>query len=236
MARTSTPADEHSHAPYGFSPKRYNDMTPEERAERLREREATPRGLRTRLDGEPYVSPWPFKDPSEIEVDLSEWRQQVRDAKRVKLDDIQKQTFLYWFARTNRKAHSAHAAGVCWQTVANHLKADPEFEEQYKQAQYHYQDRLEMVAQEVGQEGILEPIVGGKFKNEIVAHKRVIAPNILAMQLRRSNPEYREKQEIDLNHRGGVLVAPAKMDMDEWIKMFGSAEAKKSEDGDGGAA
>ena len=218
MARTFPHAEQNN--------KRYNDMTPEEKAERLRQQQLVPRGLRTRLDGEPYVSPYPFKDPSEIEIDMSEWRQQIRDSKRVKLDDVQKEVFLYWFARTNRKTHSAHAAGVCWQTVLNHMKADPEFEEQFKQAQHQYQDRLEQIAREVAQEGILEPIIGGKSKDKVVAHRRVIATNILAMQMKRANPEYKERQEIDLNHKGGVLLVPGGMDMDEWIKNFGSPEAK----------
>jgi hypothetical protein len=185
-----------------------------------------PRGYKIRLDGKPHRSPFPWKDLEDVTIDMSNWREQVRNLSRIKLDDEQKSIFLEIFSKTNRKTFAAAMAGVTWQCVKNHIDRDPEFAECFEEARNQYADMVERVAREVGQEGIYEPILGGRFKDEVVAHKRVVATNILAMQMKRSNPEYREKAELDLNHKGGVLVVPAKMSVEDWVSQFGSPEAQ----------
>lgn len=41
---------------------------------------------------------------------------------------------------------------------------------------------------------------------------------MLELEAKRTNPGYRDKQTIDMNHGGGVMVAPAKISAEDWIK------------------
>ena len=54
------------------------------------------------------------------------------------------------------------------------------------------------------------------------------------MELKKHDSGYREKQELNVNHGGGVLVAPAEMgSIDDWEARFGKAkDITPSEDED----
>ncbi|WP_396604576.1 hypothetical protein ACFLEY_07235 [Bradyrhizobium sp. YCK136] len=53
-----------------------------------------------------------------------------------------------------------------------------------------------------------KPIIGGQHRDRIVAHEVVYATNLLAMELRRTNAEYKERQEVEHKGAGGVLLVP----------------------------
>lgn len=203
-------------------------VTPKEDPEIKAAREALnkllPPGQKIAKDGLPHPSTSGFLG-DDIKVDWSNWRQRMRTA-TLKLDDVAKEKFFEYFAETGMLFNSAYRVGVSVQCIKNHIKNDPEFEEGFAEAKQRYADKIERVAQEVAQTGIFKPIIGGKERDFVVAYERVVATNILAMQMKRSNPEYREKSELDLNVKGGVLVAPATLSPDEWVKQFGSPEAK----------
>lgn len=139
---------------------------------------------------------------------IANWRKRQR---RTKLDDAAKERFLKNYGEHFQRGKAADAAGVCLQTVANHEKNDPEFAAAIEACRQAYADRVEAQMAKVAIEGIDEPIIGGKDRDKIVGHKKVIATNILAMMAKRANPEYKEKSELDLNHNGGgVLVVPSR--------------------------
>ncbi len=163
--------------------------------------------------------------PGPRRVDFSNWREDVRNAKRIKLCDDQKIRFLDHFAENGRMTHAAQAAGVGYNTIKNHLEKDPEFEDAFLQAKRAYRDRVAETAYRIAVEGYEEPIVGGKEKDQIVAYKQVYATNILAMELRRVDPDYKERTEVDMNVKGGVLVAPGTTDPNDWVKEHGKPPA-----------
>jgi hypothetical protein len=68
-------------------------------------------------------------------------------------------------------------------------------------------------------EGTEEPIIGGQYKDEVVAHKTIFPTNLIAMEARRIEPGFKERSEIDLKGGGGVLVVPANAAPDEWAKI-----------------
>ncbi len=140
--------------------------------------------------------------------DMSGWRHELQAAK-VKFDDDAKQTFLQEYAKSDRLQASAALAGVCLQTVRNHIDNDPDFAEAIKEAKEAYKDRLREHVQDLVFEGVDEPIIGGQFKDEVVAHKRVYPTNLIAMEMKKTDPEYRDKHEHNHNVRGGVLLIPA---------------------------
>lgn len=201
---------------------------PEVRRTRIARNRQLPPGAKVAKDGKPHAPRMPLFDDEPV-VDWTNWRQRMR-TKDLKLDDRQKAIFFEHYAETGMLFNSAYIVGVCVQCIKNHIKVDPEFAEAFEDAKARYRDRVERVAELVAQEGVLEPIVGGKDKDRVVAHKRVYATNILAMQLKRSNPEYRDQQTVDLNVRGGALIAPAGMTPEAWAAQFAAKDTPESSD------
>lgn len=164
--------------------------------------------------------------PGPRNMDQTNWRRRIQES-RTKFDDDRKATFLQRFAECGRMYESAQAADISYATVSKHLKDDPEFAEAFGEAREAYKDLVHRTAYKVGVEGYDEPMIGGKDKNEVVAHKRVYATNILAMEMRRVDPSYKERSEIDMNLNGGVMLLPGEMSLEEWMEKYG-----KSDDGD----
>lgn len=162
-------------------------------------------------------------------ADMGSWRKKVQ-ASKIKFDDVQKGIYVNVLGKTGRRQQAADAAGVCYQTVMVHRENDPEFEAAVQHALGRYADTIHKLATKL-MEGVKKPIVGGKFKDEIVAHELVHATNLLAMEMRRTNAEYKERSEIDLKHGGSVLIAPADMSPEEWIKQQEAKNADRKEPG-----
>jgi hypothetical protein len=204
-------------------------VTKTKAALRKEAREKLPKGDRRKMNGGNSTGTKPRKSSGNknpgttVVVDATNWRKKIQ-ASKIKFDDIQKAIFIKVFSETGRLFEAANAADVSTGTVRNHLTADPEFEEAYERAKAYYREQVvHKVVQKVALEGVLEPIVGGKFKDEVVAHKRVFATNILAMEMKRVDPGYREKAEVDVNMRGGVLIMPATIPEEEWIAKYSKA-------------
>lgn len=165
--------------------------------------------------------------------DWSDWQHRFSEEalRKVKFGSEEKMRFLEHYGKYGRKADAARAAGVCTETVNQHIKNDPAFALAVIECKALRADRIEAQAWHVAVEGVDEPIVGGEFKDEVVAHKKVYATNILAMLMKQSNPEYREKSELDLNATGGgVLVVPAMLTPDqaeEALKQFADQHQKE---------
>jgi hypothetical protein len=164
--------------------------------------------------------------------DLQGWRKKLQLSK-VKFDDVQKGIYLNVLRKTGRKGTAAQAAGVCVQTVADHCENDPDFAAARDDALQEFADFIHAHAIKLSVNGVKKPIVGGKDKDEIIAHETIYATNILAMEMRRTNPEYKERQEIDVNQTGSVLIAPAEMSPAEWIKQQAEKNKAKKEPGAG---
>lgn len=152
-------------------------------------------------------------------ADDTNWRIRIRNAGNIRFDDDAKRRFLEVFAKNNRKSHAAAAAGVCLQTVNNHIENDPEFAAAIENAIVEYRDRIMEHAQELMLEGTDVPLIGGKDKDEVVAYKREYPTNLIAMEMRRVEPGFKDRSEIDLKGGGGVLVVPANAASDEWQKI-----------------
>jgi hypothetical protein len=181
-----------------------------------------------------------FKVPTEKKVaeraakdaELMSWREKYSDASKIKFDDKRKAIYLNVLRKTGLRHRSAQAAGVTMQTVNNHLASDEHFKIARDEALAEYADIIQQHAFKISVKGVKKPLLGGKDKDEIVAYEEVYATNILAMEMKRTNPDYKDRQEIDLNHTGGsVLVAPADMTPAEWIKQQTEKNKGKKEPG-----
>jgi len=158
--------------------------------------------------------------PGPRNVDQTNWRHRMREG-RIKFDDDAKLIFLRAFAEHGRMTEAAFAANVTGACVNNHLKIDPDFLAAFQEAKAIYRDKFIKHAQNLMFDGVDEPILGGRFKDEVVAHKRVYPLNLIAMEMRRVEPEYKERTEVDMTVNGGVLVVPPRISPSEWAEKYG---------------
>lgn len=164
-------------------------------------------------------------------VDMTNWRVQLQ-RRRLKFDDVQKAKFLKALATHGMKGRAAEAADICLSIANNHREVDPEFAAAYEAAYEKYRDRVHKVVQKIAIRGLRKPIVGGEFRDQVVAYETIYATNILAMEMKRVDHAWREKTEITANVRGGVLVAPAEVaDVTEWAALYGAKADEKVGDG-----
>ncbi len=141
-------------------------------------------------------------------------------------DETRKNIFLNFIAEHGRVMDACKAAGVSSTTVRKHVETDPEFAEAYDHAKQEYADYVTSVVERRALEGTPEPIMGGKFKDQIVGHKVVYETPLTIMHAKRYVPEYRERQQVDVAVTGGVLaVASALSDTasgtKEWSGLYG---------------
>ena len=137
---------------------------------------------------------------------------------RTKFTDAKKQVFIDTMAKTGRNHASAEAAGVTYETVRSHIKADQEFAAAVEAARQQYGEWLESEVERRGVEGWEEPVFNYK-DGSILGTVKKFSDKMLELALKKHVPEYRDKSSLDLEHSGGVLVIPAKSASDEeWAK------------------
>lgn len=149
-------------------------------------------------------------------ADQSTWRTKLKQS-RLKFDDEQKQVYLKALAAHGMKGRSAETAGVCPQTVGLHRENDPDFSAATDAALDAYRDKFVDHATTLAYDGITVR----KFNKDgdLIEERQDYPIRLIELELKRVEPDYRDKQTIDLNTAGGgVLVAPAEMTPEDWIK------------------
>jgi len=151
-----------------------------------------------------------------------EWRTEIRMS-RIKFDDKAKEVFLLEFAKWGRMGEAAAAAGVSPQTVRHHMEEDEEFAEAMLMQEQEYQEKL------IGHHQNL--LFNGTTKKSydrngnLVSEETIYPIRLIELELKKHDEGYRDKQEVKVNHTGGVMVAPAETkDVDDWEKRFGAAK------------
>ena len=157
-------------------------------------------------------------------ADQTGWRRKLQTS-QLKFDDVAKEVFLAVFATHGRKKDAATAAGVGFLTVNNHIKNDPVFAQAYDEALAEYRDKfVKKAIGELAFEGTpimkVNQVTGGTFEE-----RREHPVRLLELELKRIDPSFRDKQEVNLTGGGGVLVVPAGMTPAEWV----ADQAKKNE-------
>jgi|CXWL01.1.fsa_nt_gi hypothetical protein len=148
---------------------------------------------------------WGYQPP---QIVSPKWRSIAQNRGTTSFNDKDKARFLKHYALHGRIGQAAAFAKVSRPTILAHRKADPDFDEACQQAWDAWKERVEMTAEKVAILGVDRPIMGGKYKDEVVAYERTYDSKILAMELKRVNPEYREKNELSVTLNAGVLAIP----------------------------
>ncbi len=155
-------------------------------------------------------------------ADQTNWRKKLQTS-RIKFDDEAKEIFLAAFAEHGRKFDAAMAAGVGTLTVSNHCKNDPDFAQAYDEAKAEYRDKF--VSKVIGQLAYEGVLIERKIGKNVIETKRDYPIRLIELELKRVDPTYRDKQEVNISGGGGVLVVPAAMTPAEWV----ADQAKKNE-------
>lgn len=163
--------------------------------------------------------------PVKVEIQdevTGEWRTVIRMS-RDKFDDKAKEIFLLEYAKWGRMGESAAAAGVTPGTVRRHMEEDEEFAEAFYLQEQEYQDKLISHHQNL--------VFNGVEKNRYDKDGNLIETSydypirLIELELKKHDKGYRDKQEVAINHTGGVLVAPAEMtSIDDWETRFSKAK------------
>ncbi len=155
--------------------------------------------------------------PGPRSLDMTNWRVKLM-ASRIKFDDERKKIFLEHFSKTSRVGEACQVAGVNNQTVLYHYKNDPDFAESYEAAKLKYRDSLQALAEDLIFNGVEKPIIGGRNKDMIIATTIDYPIPLLQMELKRVDPDYKDRQVVENVGSGAVVLIPAHMDPEQWIK------------------
>lgn len=159
---------------------------------------------------------------SEQDPETGEWRNRIKMS-RTKFDEMAKGIFLEEYSKWGRMGEAAAAAGVTSQTVRKHMEEDEDFAEAFLVVEGDYREKL------VGHHQDL--LFNGTQKNhydrsgELVSSETIYPIRLIEMELKKHDSGYREKQELEVRHGGGVLLVPAEMGtIEDWEKKFGEAK------------
>lgn len=134
----------------------------------------------------------------------------------VQFTDEKKVRFCELLARYGVKHKCAKAVGVSAYTVTRHEQQDQDFKEAVALAVETFADMVEETVIDRAVHGWDEPVYSQKLGIRIGTIRK-FDNRLLEMLLKRHRPQYRDKQQMDVNVSGGVLVAPAlPPSTDEW--------------------
>ncbi len=162
-----------------------------------------------------------------VKVDIQdketgEWRTVIRMS-RLKFGDREKEIFLIEYAKWGRMGESASAAGVSPQTVRKAIEDDEEFAEALYMQEEEYRDKLIGHHQDLVFNGTVKESYDRA--GNLVSSETIYPIRLIELELKKHDKGYRDKQEIAINHSGGVLVAPAETaSIDDWETRFGAAK------------
>lgn len=95
------------------------------------------------------------------------------------------------------------------------------------------QEYRDVIAKEVYRravEGVQEPVIGGVFKDEVVIEVTKYSDRLLELEAKRVDPSYRERQQVDMNVSGGVMILNAQpTSEEEWGNQYGVPVTEKEE-------
>ncbi len=155
----------------------------------------------------------------------------------VEFTAARKEKFIEEFAKSGLVYATCAAIGINARTYEAHRKTDPEFAARADEAHQYFIDHvLVAAATSRAVKGFKRPILGGRFKDEIVAHEQVYSDGLMSVLLRSKRGEFREgagSESGGVGRAGGVLLVPtAPMTMDDWEASFGELARGQTRDED----
>jgi hypothetical protein len=138
-------------------------------------------------------------------------------SKRAEIFDTRRQNiYLTALAKAGRKIRAAEAAGVSMNAVADARGRVEGFREAEELAVEIHVEWMEEQVDIMAFHGIEEPVFQG---GELVGHKLRFSERLAELRLKAEAPQkYRDNFKLEVEHKGGVLVAPARLSPVEWAQ------------------
>lgn len=129
---------------------------------------------------------------------------------------------LLFLAKFGQAMRACAYAGVSFEKVRLHRKANPDYEAAWQQAIEIWRESLESEALRRAIDGWDEPVYQ---KGELVGTIHRKSERLLELLLKANIPEkFRENIKIEGNVTGGVLVVPKPLTHEEWEAQYGQEE------------
>lgn len=133
--------------------------------------------------------------------------------------------FLAAYIDCGHKAKSALIAGLSYESIRRHEKNDPDFAEEVDQAHELFTARLSDAAYKAAVQGWKRPLFDSKGNH--VGDEWKFSERILELLLKRHDPNFRDKVEVDQKISGGVVVIQAPLlTKDDWKKQVAAARGQ----------
>jgi hypothetical protein len=88
--------------------------------------------------------------------------------------------------------------------IADYRKREPEFAEMCKAMLEHFGAAIVAVARERVMNGWENPVVGGRNRDEIVAHTKHYSDSLTLAFLKKVDPDFRDKSEVKVEATGSI--------------------------------
>ena len=141
-----------------------------------------------------------------------------KDLKKVKITDELKEAYCDRLSIHGKKTIAAIEVGLHYNTVREHAKIDPGFQEAIAEALALRSQRIVDRLEDDALEGTVN--LGYDKDGNLISEKTVFETPLRMAMLKRHDPEYVDRKEIEHTHRGGVLVVPGRLTMDSWRQLF----------------
>jgi hypothetical protein len=157
----------------------------------------------------------PFRlKPKEVKALALQNGEQLKIEKRrtwigLKTNQQLRDVYLEALRTTGSYVRAAECAGINRRASLDLRDKDPGFREQCDEALYKYNEWLVEAARKRAVDGYTEPVVGGRNRDEIVAHKPVFSDRLMELLLKRHIPEFRDKSTVETT--GTVLNVHASL-------------------------
>lgn len=150
------------------------------------------------------------------------WRSRIK-MERIKFDDKAKGVFLDEYRKWGRIGEAAAKVGVTTATVRRHMEDDEDFAVAFLECEKEYTEKLIAHHQDLVFNGTEK--VSYDRNGNIVSKEQIFPIRLIELELKKHDSGYREKQEIAVNHTGGVMIAPAEMNsIEDWESRFNKAK------------
>ena len=142
------------------------------------------------------------------------------------LTDEMADQFLEHYRETGTFYLAAEMVGSSSSAIKDRMKRDPEFAAAVHEAKEANTDDLIKEAIRRATKGVDEPIIGGEFRDEIVAYKTRFSDSLMTLLLASRREEFRGKDKVDDagGQTGGVLIVGSRpTSLDDWEAEHGEA-------------
>jgi hypothetical protein len=146
-----------------------------------------------------------------------------------KVDDELKARIVAEIADHGRLGTACRKNAVSMGTIKKYIEKDPEFGQAVMEANEAYKDKLIAHHQNLVFNGTVR--TSYDRNGNIVSEETIYPVRLIELELKKVDPGYRDKREVDVNVKGGVMVAPSEVSMEDWEKRYASPSVNEVIDG-----